>query len=166
MIIICRQESGTRYQGLVPLEGDHLARSFEAYFAQSEQLPTAIYLASDARTCAGVLIQHAGSNSNELANNFIGTNLTFFPQHFLGLAGMPRRIPDYPDVYAGFNYWSSIGSYIAGFGAIFFLYVVYRLYRDKIPAGVNQWGEGAKTVEWTVPSPPPFHTFEKTPRFD
>ena len=56
-ITIERQESGTRYQGLVPLEGDRLARSFEAYFAQSEQLPTAIYLASDARTCAGVLIQ-------------------------------------------------------------------------------------------------------------
>ena len=56
-ITIERQENGTRYQGLVPLEGDHLARSFEAYFAQSEQLPTAIYLASDANTCAGVLIQ-------------------------------------------------------------------------------------------------------------
>ncbi|MFO1242838.1 MAG: cytochrome c oxidase subunit I [Rickettsiales bacterium] len=97
---------------------------------------------------------------------FIGTNLTFFPQHFLGLAGMPRRIPDYPDVYAGFNYWSSIGSYIAGFSALFFLFVVFKMFRDKIPAGVNQWGDGAKTIEWTVPSPPPFHTFEKTPNFN
>lgn len=56
-ITIERQENGVRYQGLVPLEGDNLARSFEAYFAQSEQLPTAIYLASDPQTCAGVLIQ-------------------------------------------------------------------------------------------------------------
>ena len=93
---------------------------------------------------------------------FIGTNLTFFPQHFLGLAGMPRRIPDYPDVYAGYNYISSIGSYIAGFGALWFLYVVARIFIDRIPAGNNPWGEGAKTIEWTLPSPPAFHTFEKT----
>lgn len=95
---------------------------------------------------------------------FIGTNLTFFPQHFLGLAGMPRRIPDYNEVYAGWNYWSSIGSYIAGFGAIWFLYVVFRLFRDKVPAGNNPWGEGAKTLEWTVSSPPAFHTFETLPK--
>lgn len=60
-ITIERPENGTRYQGLVPLTGDRLARSFEAYFAQSEQLPTAIYLASDARACAGVLIQQIPS---------------------------------------------------------------------------------------------------------
>ncbi|MBN8543949.1 MAG: cytochrome c oxidase subunit I [Alphaproteobacteria bacterium] len=94
---------------------------------------------------------------------FIGTNLTFFPQHFLGLAGMPRRIPDYPDVYAYWNYWSSIGSYIAGFGALFFLYVVIDMFVRKRPAGDNPWGEGAKTLEWTLPSPPPFHTFEEQP---
>lgn len=96
---------------------------------------------------------------------FIGTNLTFFPQHFLGLAGMPRRIPDYPDVYAGFNYWSSIGSYIAGFGALFFLYVVLEMFIKKRPAGNNPWGEGATTIEWTVTSPPAFHTFETLPEF-
>lgn len=94
---------------------------------------------------------------------FIGTNLTFFPQHFLGLAGMPRRIPDYPDVYADWNYWSSIGSYIAGFGAIFFLYVVIDMFVRKRPTGDNPWGAGAKTLEWTLPSPPPFHTFEEQP---
>jgi cytochrome c oxidase subunit 1 len=94
---------------------------------------------------------------------FIGTNLTFFPQHFLGLAGMPRRIPDYPDVYAGFNYWSSIGSYIAGVGAIWFLIVVVEMFVKKRKAGNNPWGEGAKTLEWTLPSPPPFHTFEQQP---
>ncbi|MAR55827.1 MAG: cytochrome c oxidase subunit I [Rickettsiales bacterium] len=94
---------------------------------------------------------------------FIGTNLTFFPQHFLGLAGMPRRIPDYPDVYAGWNYWSSIGSYIAAAGAIWFLIVVAEMFIAKRRVGDNPWGEGAKTIEWQVSSPPPFHTFEKLP---
>jgi cytochrome c oxidase subunit I len=113
----------------------------------------------------------SGYNYNETLGKihfwimFIGTNLTFFPQHFLGLAGMPRRIPDYPDVYAGFNYWSSIGSYIAGFGALFFLYVVAEMFAKKRPAGNNPWGEGAKTIEWSVSSPPEFHTFEKLPEF-
>jgi heme/copper-type cytochrome/quinol oxidase subunit 1 len=95
---------------------------------------------------------------------FIGTNLTFFPQHFLGMAGMPRRIPDYPDVYEGWNYVSSIGSYIGGAAAIFFLYVVYRLYKDKVKVPNNPWGDGAHTLEWTVSSPPPFHTFEHIPQ--
>ena len=94
---------------------------------------------------------------------FIGTNLTFFPQHFLGLAGMPRRIPDYNDAYAGWNYWSSIGSYIAMAGAVFFLLIVLEMFMRKRPAGMNPWGDGAKTIEWTVPSPPDFHTFEKLP---
>lgn len=94
---------------------------------------------------------------------FIGTNLTFFPQHFLGLAGMPRRIPDYPDVYAHWNYWSSIGSYIAAAGAIWFLVVVAEMFISRRKAENNPWGEGAKTIEWTVSSPPPFHTFEHLP---
>jgi cytochrome c oxidase subunit 1 len=94
---------------------------------------------------------------------FIGVNVTFFPMHFLGLAGMPRRIPDYPDAFAGWNYVASIGSAIAGFGAIFFLFVVFHTLRFGKPAGNNPWGEGAKTLEWTVSSPPPFHTFEKLP---
>ncbi len=95
---------------------------------------------------------------------FIGTNLTFFPQHFLGLAGMPRRIPDYPQAYAGWNYVSSIGSYIAGFSALFFLFIVYRIFADKIKVGENPWGAGAKTIEWTVSSPPAYHTFDTLPR--
>lgn len=95
---------------------------------------------------------------------FIGANLTFFPQHFLGLAGMPRRIPDYPDVYAGWNYVSSIGSYLGGFAALFFLFVVFEAFARKRKAGDNPWGDGATTIEWTVPSPPDFHTFETLPQ--
>ncbi len=94
---------------------------------------------------------------------FIGANLTFFPQHFLGLAGMPRRIPDYPDVYAGWNYVSSIGSYIGGVSALIFLVVVWITLKSGKPCPANPWGEGATTLEWTLPSPPPFHTFETQP---
>lgn len=95
---------------------------------------------------------------------FVGVNLTFFPQHFLGIAGMPRRIPDYPDAFAGWNLMSSIGSFISIFAAFFFVYIVYRTlkYGAKCPA--NPWGEGATTLEWTVPSPAPFHTFETQPK--
>jgi cytochrome c oxidase subunit 1 len=95
---------------------------------------------------------------------FIGVNLIFFPQHFLGLAGMPRRIPDYPDVYAHWNLISSIGSYISFAGMLIFLFILYRTFTtsERVPA--NQWGEGATTLEWTVSSPPPFHTFEELPQ--
>ena len=96
---------------------------------------------------------------------FIGVNLTFFPQHFLGLAGMPRRYPDYPDSYAGWNMISSIGSYISFVGALFLLYIIIAAFRTKIKAGNNPWGKYANTLEWTIPSPPPFHTFEKQPVF-
>ncbi len=95
---------------------------------------------------------------------FIGANLTFFPMHFSGLAGMPRRVPDYPDAFAGWNMISSIGSYVSAVGLILFLYILFYtlVYGKKCPA--NQWGEGADTLEWTVDSPAPFHTFETQPR--
>ena len=95
---------------------------------------------------------------------FIGVNLTFFPMHFLGLAGMPRRYPDYPTAFAGWNFVSSLGSYISGLGLIIFLYVVYRTFTSKESVPANYWGEGATTLEWTLSSPPPFHTFEELPR--
>jgi len=97
---------------------------------------------------------------------FVGVNLTFFPMHFSGLAGMPRRIPDYPDAYVGWNYISSIGSYISFAGALMFLFILYRTFSAGAKCSDNPWGEGATTLEWTVTSPPPFHSYEKLPRFD
>jgi len=94
---------------------------------------------------------------------FIGVNLTFFPQHFLGLAGMPRRIPDYPDAFAGWNMVSSIGSAISMFGAVFFIFIIFYTLKYGKKCGDNPWGEGADTLEWTVSSPPPFHTFNVLP---
>ncbi|KAA0972480.1 cytochrome c oxidase subunit I [Aureimonas fodinaquatilis] len=95
---------------------------------------------------------------------FIGVNVVFFPQHFLGAAGMPRRYVDYPDAFAGWNYVSSIGSYISGVSVLIFLYGVYEAFRVKRVAGNNPWGPGATTLEWQLSSPPPFHQWEELPR--
>ena len=94
---------------------------------------------------------------------FVGVNILFFPQHFLGLAGMPRRYIDYPEVYAGWNHVSSYGSYISSVGVLIFLYGVITAYAKKVPAGDNPWGVGATTLEWTLSSPPPFHQFNTLP---
>lgn len=88
----------------------------------------------------------------------------FFPQHFLGLSGMPRRYIDYPDAFAGWNLVSSIGSYISGFAVLIFIYGVIEAFVRKEKAANNPWGVGATTLEWTLPSPPPFHQFEVLPR--
>ena len=95
---------------------------------------------------------------------FIGVNLVFFPQHFLGLAGMPRRYVDYPDAFAGWNNVSSIGSYISGFAVLIFLYGLADAFLKKRKAANSPWGAGATTLEWTLSSPPPFHQFEVLPR--
>lgn len=95
---------------------------------------------------------------------FIGVNLLFFPQHFLGLAGMPRRYVDYPDVYAGWNYVSSIGAFIAGIGTLVFVFALIRAFMTPAKVADNPWGEGATTLEWTLPSPPPFHQFNTLPK--
>src|SRR6516165_2743335 len=95
---------------------------------------------------------------------FIGVNLIFFPQHFLGLAGMPRRYVDYPDAFAGWNFVSSIGSYISGIGVLIFLFGLVEAFAKKRRAGNNPWGPGATTLEWTLSSPPPFHQYEVLPR--
>jgi cytochrome c oxidase subunit 1 len=95
---------------------------------------------------------------------FVGVNMTFFPMHFLGLAGMPRRYPDYPDAFAGWNYISSIGAYIAFAGTLLFVFIaIYTVVAGRRIAN-NPWGEGATTLEWTVSSPPPFHSFEELPQ--
>ena len=95
---------------------------------------------------------------------FIGANILFFPQHFLGLAGMPRRYADYPDAFAYWNYVSSMGSYITAVGTlVFFVGMVLALLK-KERAVENPWGVGATTLEWTLSSPPPFHSFETLPR--
>src|ERR1700704_1044676 len=94
---------------------------------------------------------------------FIGVNIVFFPQHFLGLAGMPRRIADYPDAFAGWNFVSSVGSYISGFGALVFFFGMAQAFMRKERAADNPWGAGATTLEWTLPSPPPFHQYNELP---
>jgi cytochrome c oxidase subunit 1 len=94
---------------------------------------------------------------------FIGVNLVFFPQHFLGLAGMPRRYIDYPEAFAGWNYVSSIGSYISFAGLLIFLYVLLEAFARRRQAAANPWGEAATTLEWTLPSPPPFHQYNTLP---
>jgi cytochrome c oxidase subunit I len=95
---------------------------------------------------------------------FIGVNILFFPQHFLGLQGMMRRSVDYPDAFAGWNVVSSVGAYVSGFGVLIFIYGVIDAFVRKQQAADNPWGVGATTLEWTLPSPPPFHQFEVLPR--
>jgi cytochrome c oxidase subunit 1 len=95
---------------------------------------------------------------------FVGVNLTFFPMHFLGNQGMPRRYPDYPDAFSGWNAIASIGSYISVASFLFFFYVLYVTFTKGAKAADNPWGEGATTLEWQVSSPPPFHTFDELPR--
>ena len=94
---------------------------------------------------------------------FVGVNLTFFPMHFSGLAGMPRRYVDYPDAFEGWNMVSSWGAYLSAASAILFLYIVFRAFTAGEKCADNPWGEGATTLEWRCASPPPFHTYEELP---
>src|SRR5689334_18149821 len=97
---------------------------------------------------------------------FIGVNMVFFPMHFLGLDGMPRRIPDYTPAFAYWNKISTIGYMITAAGvAILFVNLFWSLAAGR-KAPANPWGEGATTLEWTLPSPPPFHQYSTLPRID
>jgi cytochrome c oxidase subunit 1 len=97
---------------------------------------------------------------------FIGVNVLFFPMHFLGMDGMQRRVPDYADAFAGWNRIASIGFFIMAFSMVlFFINVLWSLFGGR-KAPDNPWGEGATTLEWTLPSPPPFHQFSTLPRID
>lgn len=110
---------------------------------------------------------------------FIGVNLTFFPQHFLGLAGMPRRIPDYPDAFAGWNMVSSYGSLISVFSTLLFLYILYDQLTKIEVLPANYWyhpqffdnsiyvynnSKSSSSLEWTLNSPTPLHIVEELPK--
>ena len=107
--------------------------------------------------------------SETLANlhfllTFVGANILFFPQHFLGLAGMPRHYADYPDAFAYWNRISSYGAYMTALGTVVFFLCIIHAFLRREKAGNNPWGVGATTLEWTLPSPPNFHSFETLPR--
>ena len=108
----------------------------------------------------------------------IGVNLTFFPQYFLGLAGIPRRIPDYPDAFAGWNAISSFGSLISVLSTFVFVYIIYDLlvYGKEVSnnpwentsffqASPEFWMESSisNSIEWSFSSPSPFHVFNMLP---
>ena len=109
---------------------------------------------------------------------FIGVNLTFFPQHFLGLQGLPRRIPDYPDAFAAWNAVSSFGSIVSVVATALFVYIIYDLFVYGKEVNQNPWEihvfftatsiennitKSSETLEWTVDSPIPFHSYEEVP---
>jgi cytochrome c oxidase subunit 1 len=95
---------------------------------------------------------------------FAGTNIIFFPHHFLGLAGMPRRYVDYPDAFHFWHEVSSYGAYITAAGTLAFALTVALAFSRRERVGSNPWGVGATTLEWQLPSPPPFHTYNELPR--
>ncbi|MEO8809136.1 MAG: cytochrome c oxidase subunit I [Rhodanobacter sp.] len=96
-------------------------------------------------------------------NSVVWVNVLFFPQHFLGLAGMPRRIPDYNVAFANFNMVSSIGGFLFGASQLIFLGVlIHCAFFSKKKATDRVW-EGARGLEWTLPSPAPHHTFNVPP---
>ena len=92
----------------------------------------------------------------------ISVNVLFFPQHFIGLAGMPRRIPDYSLQFADWNMISSLGGFAFGLAQVFFIFVIIKTIRGGKAATAEVW-EGAHGLEWTIPSPAPYHTFETAP---
>ena len=109
---------------------------------------------------------------------FVGVNLTFFPQHFLGLAGMPRRIPDYPDAFAAWNAISSFGSLVSVVATALFGYIIYDILVNGKPVDANPWAvpaffqstpefwmesHTASSLEWALDSPTPFHSFNMLP---
>jgi cytochrome c oxidase subunit I len=94
---------------------------------------------------------------------FVGVNMIFFPQHFLGLQGMQRRVPDYADAFELWNKVSSIGYLVTMIGTVVFFIMLADIFLRRRKGSANPWGEGATTLEWTLPSPPPFHQFNELP---
>ncbi|GGK85020.1 cytochrome c oxidase subunit I [Amphritea balenae] len=97
--------------------------------------------------------------------SFIGVNVTFFPMHFLGLAGMPRRIPDYALQFSDFNMVATFGAFLFGFSQLIFVYNLVCCIRSGEKATARVW-EGSHGLEWTLPSPPPYHSFTEPPELD
>jgi cytochrome c oxidase subunit 1 len=95
----------------------------------------------------------------------IFVNLTFFPMHFVGLAGMPRRIPDYAVQFADFNAIASVGAFGFGLSQLLFVYILFNTLKQKVTAEDKCW-DGAEGLEWTLSSPPPYHSFDKAPKID
>jgi cytochrome c oxidase subunit 1 len=93
----------------------------------------------------------------------IFVNVLFFPQHFLGLAGMPRRIPDYATQFTDWNMWSSIGAFGFGLSQLLLPYIIYKCVKGGARATNDVW-EGSHGLEWLLPSPPPYHSWETPPR--
>jgi cytochrome c oxidase subunit 1 len=93
----------------------------------------------------------------------IFVNVLFFPQHFLGLAGMPRRIPDYSTQFADWNMVSSIGGFGFGLSQLLFVYIIWACARGGAKATAGVWDGDMHGLEWTVPSPAPYHTFDEAP---
>ena len=93
----------------------------------------------------------------------IFVNVLFFPQHFLGLAGMPRRIPDYNPQFADWNFVSSIGGFGFGLSQLLFVYIVWSAARSGVKATDKVWDANPVGLEWTLPSPAPYHSFETPP---
>lgn len=107
---------------------------------------------------------HEGRGKLHFWLSLISFNITFFPMHFLGLAGMPRRIPDYPTQFAGWNEVATVGAFIFGFTQLLFLYNVISCIRGGEKAPAKPW-EGANSLEWEVESPAPHHTWETPPLY-
>jgi cytochrome c oxidase subunit 1 len=92
----------------------------------------------------------------------ISVNVLFFPMHFVGLQGMPRRIPDYALQFADFNRIASIGGFVFGLSQLLFVYIMIKTVRGGVKATDRVW-EGSHGLEWTLPSPAPYHSFTTAP---
>jgi cytochrome c oxidase subunit 1 len=95
----------------------------------------------------------------------IFVNITFFPMHFVGLAGMPRRIPDYAVQFTDFNQIASVGAFGFGLSQLLFVYILFLTLRQPVTAEDKSW-DGAEGLEWTLPSPAPYHSFDTPPKVE